>query len=567
MPLTETSVQRQASRSPALTGAFWLRLPAQRASLLLLLLLVGVATVMASATRYNSVTFDEITTMSGGARGYEMRRWDLMPDYPPVTQYLYGLPGYLSGLNYPDETGAGEAPPSRYPYAQALMFESGNDPEQIAFRARLVAVALALLLALLTFLFTRSHYGAGAGLLAASLVAFLPDVLAHGGVAYNDVPVAAAFLAALWAVDECVRKPSVWRGACAGLLISIALGVKHSALVLGPVAVLLILVHAAAMAERREWIQRLGLAVAAAVVVGFLAQVALYGGDFTLAYLRSSTMAAHGTVTGANAGLPAYLLGRMHDTTPWYFYPLAFLLKTSAALHVLMLLATLGVVRLWNSRRVTAGHVLVSGLRAPIVGLSVFGLVLLNAEVSIGFRYALPVLPLICICTAVGVASLWRHEGKLLRSVIVLLWLWMAGSVLSHYPYFLSYTSEYQPRRDDGLPALVDSSLDWGQGLLALRDFMKTDDVPRVYLSYFGSALPHGYGIDYIPLPSFFPLPPAPETLGAGEPSAAPSPRFVAVSATNLMGVYFRGDPFGALRGQEPYRVLARTIFIYRIAE
>jgi 4-amino-4-deoxy-L-arabinose transferase-like glycosyltransferase len=445
------------------------------------------------------------------------------------------------------------------------MFESGNDPERIAFRARLVAVGIALLLVLLTFLFTRSHYGAGTAVLAASLVAFLPDVLAHGGVAYNDVPIAATFLAALWAVDACVRQPSPWRGACAGVLISIALGVKHSALVLGPAAVLLIVIHATTVADRRRWLVHVAAAVACAAVAGYLAQVALYGGDFTLAYLRASTMAAHGTVTGANAGLPAYLLGRIQESTPWYFYPVAFLFKTSAALHVLMLLAVLGGVRLWNTKNMTVRQLSVSGLRAPFVGLVLFGFVLLNAQVSLGFRYALPVLPLICIGTAVGIAALWRQERRHVRGLVVLLWLWLAGSVLSHYPYFLSYTSEYQPGRDNGFQVLVDSSLDWGQGLLALREFMEAEEVPRVYLSYFGSARPHGYGIEYLPLPSFFPLPPG--SPATGEAATARPPRFVAVSATNLVGIYFRGDPFAALREQEPYRVLARTMFIYRISE
>ena len=76
---------------------------------------------------------------------------------------------------------------------------------------------------------------------------------------------------------------------------------------------------------------------------------------------------------------------------------------------------------------------------------------------------------------------------------------WVILAPLSYYPNFLSYISEYGPGRDRGSEILVDSSLDWGQGLLQLREYMREQGIERVYLSYFGSARPDGYGIDYVP--------------------------------------------------------------------
>jgi hypothetical protein len=105
---------------------------------------------------------------------------------------------------------------------------------------------------------------------------------------------------------------------------------------------------------------------------------------------------------------------------------------------------------------------------------------------------------------------------------------------------------------------LLDSSLDWGQGLLALRDWMRANEVDRVYLSYFGSASPSGYGIAYVPMPSFFPLP------AVALPSAAP-PRYAVVSVTNLHGLYLQGDPFAPLRARRPEAVLAHTLNVYRV--
>src|SRR5690606_22191481 len=129
----------------------------------------------------------------------------------------------------------------------------------------------------------------------------------------------------------------------------------------------------------------------------------------------------------------------------------------------------------------------------------------------------------------VGVARLWPDLSRGARAAVALLLVWYAGSSLSYYPHFLAYTSEYGRGRDRGYELLADSSLDWGQGLLELRDYMRTHDISRVYLSYFGSALPEGYGIDYVPMASFFPLSPP-----GGMPTGAARPTHMVVSATNL---------------------------------
>src|SRR5690606_4110170 len=102
-------------------------------------------------------------------------------------------------------------------YARRFFASSGNDAEKLAFAARLPAVLFALGLTLATFSFARRHWGDAAALLAAALVAFMPDVLAHGGVAYSDLPVTLAVFGAAWMIDETVRAPSWKRGAVVGL--------------------------------------------------------------------------------------------------------------------------------------------------------------------------------------------------------------------------------------------------------------------------------------------------------------------------------------------------------------
>jgi 4-amino-4-deoxy-L-arabinose transferase-like glycosyltransferase len=540
------------------------RLPA-RALLALLLLITG--TLIITASMRNSVTFDEVTFVGGGVRGLETGEFDLVPDHPPLMQYVYGLPVWLSGPNLPDESAVTdeyrELPIYRYQYGAALYWLTGNDAERVALLSRIPAMLMALGLILATFAFVRRHWGDGTALLAATLVAFLPDVLAHGGVAYSDVPVTLGFLCGLWATDIAIRTLS-WRHALvAGAVTGAAVATKISAAALLPAAVLLVACEAVARRTRRgtaplplsQWLRRLAGIAAAATLAAYAIIVIIYRGDILLEQFRWGLAFRYTHMTGGH-GTTAILLGDRSFTGWWYFFPVAFLFKTSAGLHALLLISA-GALLLRVRQAPLAA--LDSPLRAPAIGLLVFGATLLTSSLNIGFRYALPVLPLICIVTAVGVAAAWRSGPRALRLVSAAAVIWTVSQPLWFYPYFLGYISEYGPGEERNHEVLVDSSLDWGQGLLALREFMSEHGIDRVYLSYFGSALPAGYGIDYVPMTSYFPLAPRPQI--------DPPPEWVAISATNLQGSYFRQDPFARFRDTRPDAVVGRSIYLYYVGE
>ena len=191
-----------------------MRLARERIPTLAALLTVAVsAAATVGAMRRTSITFDETFMIPSGAYGYQTGKFDVI-QHPPVMQYVYGLPVFLAHPRFPP--GYGETPghgPEMGPwprgaeffFGQLFLWRMGNDPEALAFRARLMAVAVAAGLALTTFVIARRRWGAGAALIAAWLVAFLPDTLAHGGVAYNDVPSALAMFAAAFVIDRAVR--------------------------------------------------------------------------------------------------------------------------------------------------------------------------------------------------------------------------------------------------------------------------------------------------------------------------------------------------------------------------
>ena len=534
------------------------RLAQLRPAWLLALIVVVSSGATLLAMRRTSTTFDEIVLMAAGARGYATGKWDLAPEHPPLTQYLYGLPVYLTRPHYPQEPTTGVSHQQRYQYARLFFWQSGNDAERLTFLGRLPAVFVTMLLILAAYAFTRRAVGLGAGLTAATLVAFLPDVLAHGGVAYNDIPLTLTYFLAVWAIDLMVRAPTLKHAVAAGAAVGLTLGVKISAVAIGPAAVLLLLVEAVRRGRDVRWIVRMAPAIAICMVAAYLALVIIYRGDFTLQEFRYALVFTFQHITSGH-GAAAFLLGHSSPKGFWYFYPVAFLFKTPVGLHILGLLALVALLKAdypgWR-------ELLAHPLRVPVVAAAVFGGLLLTSSLNIGFRHALPILPHVCILIAAGVAYMWRTSDVRVRATSVVSVAWLIVSSLSYYPNFLAYISEYGPGRDRGSEVLIDSSLDWGQGLLQLRDYMRAHNIDRVYLSYFGSARPDGYGIDYVPLYSFGPL-----ERSTISPPNAPQPRYVVISATNLQGAYFLGDPFGKFRSIEPAAVVAHTMYIYRIRQ
>src|SRR5690606_32938858 len=141
-----------------------------------------------------------------------------------------------------------------------------------------------------------------------------PDVLAHGGVAYSDLPVTLALFSAAWAIDEAVRAPSWRRGIIAGVLTGLALGVKISAAALAPLAVALIVVEL--IARRRDaardpsetgWLRAVMAAAAVAILTSYFVIVIIYRGDFLLEQFRYGLAYRYTHMTGGH-GAAAFLL-------------------------------------------------------------------------------------------------------------------------------------------------------------------------------------------------------------------------------------------------------------------
>jgi hypothetical protein len=119
------------------------------------------------------------------------------------------------------------------------------------------------------------------------------------------------------------------------------------------------------------------------------------------------------------------------------------------------------------------------------------------SNLNTGERYILPIYPFVLLLCG----SLWQFaRGR--RVVPVLLLVALAahvGDVMRYAPDYLSYFGVFV-RPASSYKLLSDSNVDWGEGLVALRQYQQANPSEPIHLAYHGSVDPAMYGIQAIPL-------------------------------------------------------------------
>ena len=249
---------------------------------------------------------------------------------------------------------------------------------------------------------------------------------------------------------------------------------------------------------------------------------------------------------------PAFLLGEYSETGWWYYFPVTFFLKTPVPLLILSGAALARLTRQRGKWRLE-GFVWV-----PVL---FFFAITLTRNINIGHRHLLPIYPFLFVAAGRVAGRLWSSPRRLGPAMLAGLAAWYAAGTLGVHPHYLAYFNELAGGPRNGYRHLVDSNLDWGQGLKALKRWMDGAGVARVKLCYFGTADPLYHGVGGERLPGYQPPPPS-TVVREVRPGD-----IVAVSATHLQGVYL--DPamrplMERLRARRPVAVPGYSIFVYR---
>ncbi len=523
------------------------------------LMLLHVSASLWSASR-ESATYDEVQHIGPGYARLALHDYRLTPIAAPLMPMLAGLAvseihPRLPVVDDPFWNIAnGAAFGYRFLYGQ-------GESRRLVWLARLPFVALSAALALAIFAWGKQLWGTASAFGALFLYAINPELLAHSHYANLDLGISLVTTLALWALYSFLRSPTLGRGAMTVAAFALAPVTKYSfplVFLMGASVAFASFLdkrireeHGGALRLSKQLLL-LGVAVAMAAwlvvwaAFGFktqegaspdlsnpvpLEQLVPEGSvRVLLGAIRDRHLLPDGFVHGIaqTIHLPqSYQMTFYHGLSApggwWYFFPMVLLLKTP--LPLLLLLASTLIIR---------GPETHPPLAAAAVALpaAVYLACAISFGFSIGYRHLLPILPLLCLWGGRQVSVLWGRYG--LRPIAVLLLSWYALGTYRVAPHFLSFFNELAGGPERGYHYLVDSNCDWGQDLDELARLCQRLDLKRVNLSYFGSASPDDAGIPYLALPSVTCCwqPQAWTTsLGPGD--------VVAVSVTNLMGVYF----------------------------
>lgn len=460
--------------------------------------------------RGKSATFDEVAHLPAGYSYWATGEFKINPQHPPLIKEICSLPLLFMDLKMPvdRETLRASNPGLVYQWGFGRKFLYSQNADRILFWGRVPAVLLSLGLAIVVALWARRLWGMPGALLAAALYLLDPTITAHAQLVTTDVGLAFFATLYLFVLRSYLDKPDRVRLAGSGVTLGLALGTKFSAIILVPVTAVLFLIaswsarDSSAPEAKTAKRGRGGKAGGAASKKAPARGVPGIWGAFAIILATSALIVwalyffpsdpflyLKGMQTVNRDHDPNYLPYLMGELKPgrWYSYFLiAYLVKTP--LPILFMLAAAAVV-FFRGKRATALEE--SFLMVP--ALAFFAGYTLTAD-NLGVRYLIPCFPFFMIFTARLAPAL--HEAKIwARGALAVLLAWTALEFVRIWPDHLSYFNEITGIPPHGSRWLDDSNLDWGQGLIQLRDYLGAHPEGDFRFCYFGSGDPAYYGI------------------------------------------------------------------------
>lgn len=446
--------------------------------------------------------------------------------------------------------------------------------------ARSVTLVFWWLLLFYTMRLGHAIAGAWAGRLSVMLLGFDPNFLAHASVATTDLGLAACLVMFAYYFRAGRDRHWRWRVALPGFLFALAMLAKASAVVFGPLAMLLIevehLTRTRAIADagasrsvaRRWWPLSRGLRVDGLIilVIGIVLAVAYCGTgggpSFQdtlarmpldnpvrpfLAWFSALPLFPNGLYViyfqfvHNKLGHPTYLIGYESSKALWFYLPVMLAIKMPLATLLPLVASFLapGPKLKW-----AAGPLVVAVTLAFLM------------RVDIGVRLLLPLLTLVVIAMAARVSQALLAMSSTSRRVgvsgVVAAIAWLVASDLRVWPDAIRYTNELWGNTSNGYLYVTDSNYDWGQGLPELSAWHADRSAP-LNVWYFGTDSSN---------PSLTRYDPARESLDR----AIPPGGFLAVGTSYLYGGYTPDGPARTLmlrlRASQPV-ARTRTFLIF----
>ena len=571
----------------------WVR---QHVAELLCALFIGAMSFnMLTVIARKNITLDETVMIPSAYYHLAAGNFQLVHDHPPLSKILAALPLLLiqpAELSARNVAGEPYSPGREGAYQGYFWNDNRAKFEQISFWARVPMIALAAGLGVLIFVFARDQFGPRAAVLAVALYTLEPTVLAHGRVVQTDMPAAFGYLLVCFTLCRylCMRnwQNAVWLGLACG----IALLGKFSMLIIAPAlfVVLIVLMWIA----RREPSQVKAFAAHAAIVAVVTVLVihaayyfhsrplmtadALWIAEAfpdsaeavsiavnLLSYILPTdyVLGVFWQLWHSGEGHQAGLMGMYSMKGWWYYFPVAFTLKTTIPFLLLSLASLVWATykTIWKGER----HLLML-----LVPFAIYTIFVMLSPINIGVRYYLPAYTFLFILGGALLDRLLRKKAGLGRigfvAAVVLVG-WISIEALRTYPHYMSYMNQLASQRPHWW-YLSDSNVEWGDDIKDVAAYLRARGETRVRSAVLGGfmLLDH-HGIENIELIRNVPV-------------DLPETRYTAIGASFLNGSTVPGQIHGVVlteqervnyfdsyRHRTPEAVFGGSIYLYRQPE
>jgi len=203
-------------------------------NLLILSLIAIAAAFMLNAARGDSAIFDETAHIVAGYTYVRHLDYRFNPEHPPLVKILAGLPLLFQQLNFSTDQGYWEGLNEQWWAGNEFLYKSGNNADRVIFWARVGPILITLALIIFVYFWSRELIGRWWAFLPTFLVAFSPNILAHGHYVTTDIGAAFSMMLAIYFFLKFLFNNSNKNLVYAGLALGFAQAVKFSSILLIP---------------------------------------------------------------------------------------------------------------------------------------------------------------------------------------------------------------------------------------------------------------------------------------------------------------------------------------------
>jgi Dolichyl-phosphate-mannose-protein mannosyltransferase len=499
-------------------------------------LLIVMFSLGISSMANDSATVDEVAHIAAAYSYLHYGDYRLNPEHPPLIKDLAGLPLQFMDLKFPDSEPAWTTEVNgQWNSGLSFLYHIGNDAQAILFWARLPILLLAVGFGIVLYRFVLHRWDKAVALLALLFYTLSPNIIAHAHYVTTDLGASVFMFLALMGYIRFIERPNGTNIFLLSLGLTGAQLAKFSSVLLYPILFLVTIGIVLAWKQPQGWVARVRRYVGGLVAASILSIIWAW-----IYYIPHVMHMPHdvqarlisGSLNGRTAGvanglitlshylplksLVQYLLGlamvfgRVTNGSITYFngevsdqsFPLYFpeilIIKTQVAFLALGLI-TLGLMLAGLYRR---GLIRVIGAtireHLALFTLGFFAVCYFVTSVAgnlnLGIRHILPIFVPLFILVAVATAQTARRlAGTRWRvasaSALAILLTWYTVATLWIYPSFTAYFNELIGGPGNAYKYVSDSSVDWGQDLLRLKQYVDAHpEITHLALDYFGGA-------------------------------------------------------------------------------